>query len=202
MISGIKGTIVRFGASTVHIDTGGVIYEVHIPLNVFDELQKIGPGEAFLHIHHHYMQDEQRLYGFSDPGQRELFIAVKSIKGLGTALALSVLSHLDGHALLSLCERKDIKTLCKIPRVGKATAETMVFEINRRRDRWAKIVADSYPKAPQTTTATPQEDLAFQALLQLGYKEKEIYIALDELRKTHGPDLNASELIRESLRII
>ncbi len=198
MISGIRGKIARFGASSVHLDTGGVEYEVHVPLNVFEKLQTGKEKEVHLFVYHHFMQDEQRLFGFQEPGQRTLFAALKTIKGLGTSLALSLLSHLDGVTLLELCINKDIKTLCKIPRVGKSTAETLSFEINRKKDKWEKIILAEGTKKPAARDT--QEELAFQALVQLGYKDKECAEVLLKLKT--GKDRDASELIREALRLL
>ena len=204
MIAGISGTVARLGVSSVYIDTGGLEYEVFVPLNVFDELSRTSGGERVrLYIYHHFMQDEQRLFGFREPGQRDLFIAVKNLKGLGTSLALSLLSHLNGKTLLELCERKDVKALTKLPRVGKATAETIIFEVNRKRDKWEQIVGVGEDGVPGEDVRGSEEELAYQALIQLGYKEKEAKEALlKHTSEKDGGGLSASELIREALRLL
>jgi len=204
MIAGIRGALVGFGAQKVYMEAGGLEYEIHVPLNVFDALERSRTRESVrLYIYHHFMQEEQRLYGFLDRGQREFFIALTSVKGLGTVLALSILSHLDASALLSLCEQKDVKALTRIPRVGKSTAETLIFEINRRLERWRKITEYSAQNEipGDREEETDDEDLAVQALLGLGYKEKE---ARETLRKlTSGTEKkSASELIRDALRLL
>lgn len=202
MISGIRGSIRRFGASTVHIEAGGVEYEIHVPLPVFNLLQRDPrEGVIFLHVYHHFVQEEQRLFGFQTSEQRELFIALKSIKGLGTSLALSLLSHLDGPELLAVCERKDQETLCRIPRIGRRTAETVLFEINRRLDRWKKILLPTGDEGMSVpATESPEQELACQALLQLGYREKEARAALRAVAAREDIPDRASELIRAALR--
>ena len=203
MISAITGTVARLGASSVHIDTGGVTYEVHVPLDVYAWLESAGGVlEVRLHIVHHFGQDEQRLFGFRDEGRREFFLALRGLKGIGPALALSILSHLDGPALLLLCERGDVGSLQKIPRIGKSTAEMIVFEIGRRLDRWRRLlpIDPGGAKGGVTLAAIGTEsELALLALVQLGYKEKEARSLLSQIEAGNG-ELSASELIREALR--
>lgn len=206
MISGLRGRILRFGVSRVHLETsGGVVYEVHVPLNVFDFLQRSEGEEIFLHICHQFLQDEERLYGFLESGPRDFFLALLSVKGLGSGLALSILSHLDGRTLLELCERNDIVSLTRIPRVGKTTAESLAFEINRKKDRFWKLLQDL--EHTRETVAGREEDewdLAFQALLQLGYRENQAKSALEKLSVEEGfsRDETASSLIRNALRFL
>lgn len=202
MISGIRGVIRRFGASTVHIDASGVEYEIHVPLPVFNMLQNdTGREPVFLYVYHHFVQEEQKLFGFQTSEQRELFVALKSIKGLGTSLALSLLSHLDGPELLALCERGDQEALCRIPRIGKRTAETVMFEISRRLERWKKILLPVREEGTGSISEESSEmELAFQALLQLGYKEKEARAALRAASARDEVPDQASELIRAALR--
>lgn len=204
MISGLRGRVHRFGPSRVHLDTGGVVYEVHIPLNVFDVLQgSAGQDEIFLHVHHQFMQDEERLFGFLDPSSRDFFAALITVKGLGSGLALSVLSHLDGLTLLDLCEKNDIPSLTKIPRVGKATAESLAFEINRKKDRFRKLLADSDRVVSKDEPVGSEElELAYQALLQLGYKENQIRVALEKARLEPGFQEIASMVIRDALKYL
>lgn len=203
MISGLRGRITRFGGSRVYLETGGVEYEIQIPLNVFERLQSFTPDQdIFLHIHHQFLQDDQRLYGFLDVRQRELFRALQGIKGFGSALALSVLSHVDGPSLIAICEKKDTSSLTKIPKVGKSTAETMIFEINRKIDKWKKILSvDQATELPESEEDSELE-LAFLALVQLGYKENQIRSVLNQIQKSLPDSTSASELIKEALRLL
>ncbi len=200
MIAGLHGKIVRFGASRIQLDAGGVEYEVQLPLDVFESLQKNAQDSVHLFIYHQFLTDgEQKLFGFLDPGSREFFIALQTIKGIGTSLALSILSHLRAGDLLAICERNDIESLCRIPRIGKTTAETIIFEIKRRRDKWSKLFLGDEPgRQPE---AMPEE-LALQALTaQLGYKENQVKAAFEKLKVMAGPRPgNAADWIKEVLK--
>lgn len=201
MISGISGTVKKFGPSTVHVDTGGVEYEVHVPLSVFEKLQMEPEPRIYLHVYHHFYQDGQRLFGFLEAGQRELFSALLTLKGLGSALALSLLSHLDGPSLLQICEVGDVKSLTRIPRVGKSTAETIVFEIGRKKEKWRQLLAVTGTQ-PARGAESSEEGLALEALLQLGYKENQARSVLDKVRKEKPEMAGASELIKECLGLL
>jgi Holliday junction DNA helicase RuvA len=205
MISGLRGNINRFGASRLYLEVSGVEYEVIVPLNVFEKLQLLGTGEeVFIYIHHQFLQDEQRLYGFLEKNQRDLFSAIQNIKGMGSVLSLSILSHLSASQLISLCENKDITALCKIPRVGKSTAETLVFEISRKMDRWKKLLASSEKESVDFISDTDDE-LVMQALVQLGYKDTQIRSTLEKIKKeisANDLNLSISDKIHRCLQII
>jgi Holliday junction DNA helicase RuvA len=191
MISGLRGKVNSFGASRVYIESSGVEYEVYVPLNVFEALQAES-GELFLHIYHHFYQEGQRLFGFLDPHQREFFVAIQAIKGMGTSLALSILSHLSGEELLAVCERKEMEGLTRIPRIGKSTAETIVFEVNRKREKWKRLLAA--PSAP-VEKLDGVLDMVYQGLQQLGYKETQIRDVIERImREAAGEGRNALDI--------
>lgn len=221
MIAGLTGRIQRFGAARVYLDVQGVEYEVHVPLSVQSVLQMGGIGsEASLRIYHHITDSDQRLFGFHAANQREFFIALQTVKGLGTGLALSLMSHLEPAQFLDCCARKDVKALCHIPRVGKATAETLIFEVNRRKEKWAKLLMvgdgpgaedgiSGQGVAAKSNQFAEQEDLAIQALIQLGYKETEANTAIEKLREKAAEESeedcsnwNAAGWIERALRIL
>ena len=196
MISGIQGTLVRLGASSAFVLAGGLEYEVHVPLSVYDALEKQGSGsDVHLFIHHHFSQEDQKLFGFADASEREVFRELIRLQGMGPALALSVLSHYDGPKLLSSCESGDVQGLTQIPRVGKKTAERLIFEITSRKERFRKLLAGQRKGPPPET----EQDLAREALLQLGYREAAI---AEAFKKLDAKPRTASEWIASSLRVL
>ncbi|MCE9600547.1 MAG: Holliday junction branch migration protein RuvA [Spirochaetia bacterium] len=194
MISGIQGTVARLGASSVFILAGGLEYEVLVPLNVFDliERQKAGT-EVRLYIHHHFSQEDQRLYGFIQPEQREVFRALIQLQGMGPSLVLSVMSHYDGATLLQLCESGNVDALKQIPRVGDKTARRMVFEITGKKDRFKKLLSGNQ----KATARESDQDLAREALVQLGYREQQI---MEAFKKLDPKPTTASDWISQTLR--
>lgn len=204
MISGIRGIVSRKAGTRLFIDTGALEYEIIVPLNVLDsverKLQENPEAELFFHVHQQILPEEHRLYGFLDPQQRELFRTIQDIKGFGSSLALSILSHLDTRGLLSICESGDTKGLTHIPRIGKSTAEALIFEVNRKKKRFLKLLELEEGSARAGLSATGElvaepEDETFelvkQALLQLGYKETQVAKVLEKLEKERLTDENA-----------
>lgn len=199
MISGLLGKIQRFGASKIYLLAGAIEYEVNVPLDVFEYLQNHKESEHFLYIYHLFTSEEQRLYGFLHPLQRELFGAILSLRGFGSVLALSVLSHVDLPKLLNLCERGDVLALSKIPRVGKKTAESLIFEVNQKKLKFRKLLQTEPTQSPTDVSYTNESELAIQALIQLGYKEAQIQKVIAKVQSESG-GVSASELIRLCLK--
>ncbi len=195
MISGIHGKLERLGAQSAFIMAGGLEYEVFVPLNVFDYLEKQGEGaDVRLFVHHHFSQEDQRLYGFLDADEREVFRELIRLQGMGPSLALSVLSHFDGQRLLSSAEQNDVQSLMQIPRIGKKTAERLIFEISGRKERFRKLLSGAKTRVKQS-----EQELAVQALLQLGYRETQI---ADAMKSLSGKPQTASEWIAAALRAL
>jgi holliday junction DNA helicase RuvA len=206
MITGIKGVIRRISSGKIYIDTGNLEYEVNVPLNVIYELESRKGEEVRLFIHHQFLQDEQRLYGFLNQSQKDFFAAMQSVKGMGSSLALSLLSHLDGRTLLDIIEKKDLASLTHIPRIGKTTGETLIFEIGRKIDKWRKILSDSDDSASVIRTVKDASaEGAVEALVQLGYKEsnarKAILSFCDETGRK-ADEFTESDLIRGAFRFL
>ncbi len=200
MISGLRGRVNRLGASRVFLETAGVEYEVSVPLVTFEALQPhSGGGDVFLFIAHIFTQDGQKLYGFLEAEQRETFFGLIDIQGVGATLALSLLSHMDPGTLLRTCQTNDVKALSKIPRVGKKTAENLVFHISRSREKWEKLLRS--PSTPASTPIETAEELALAALLQLGYRDNQVRSVLEKVR-VEGRATEAADIIHAALRML
>lgn len=201
MIAALRGKILSLGPSKVYLECSGVVYELHVPLNVMSKLESQnsvlqGESQVMLFTHHYFGQEEQKLFGFLEAKDKQLFSVLLDIKGLGPSLALSLLSHVDGPTLLLLAERNDLETLKKVPRIGKNTAETILFEVGRKRKKFEEIIDRS-----EITLASNEERLALEALSQLGYTEKQIQTAFT-LLKQKGIPSGVSDWIKESLRVL
>ncbi|MCS7206201.1 MAG: Holliday junction branch migration protein RuvA [Leptospiraceae bacterium] len=195
MISKLKGKVTRVDVQTIYIDTGTVEYEVHVPLNVIEEIQKNKKKVWEIYIYHYNQGELERLYGFLEFTQRELFKIMISLKGIGPSLGLSLLSHLNVDQLLDACEKHDIETLTRIPRIGISIAESLIFEVNRKKAVFQKLRDGSKP------ISVPLEDV-ISGLKNLGYKEKQIQEAIRKIQARKELPQTASDWIRETLKII
>lgn len=162
MIGWLRGVLRQVEPSRVLLDTGGVGYDVHVPLSTFYELQKISAGEpAELFIHTHVREDALVLFGFSSDRERQLFLRLIGVSGIGPKLAQTILSGMPGDELIDALARSDLARLNRIPGVGKKTAERMVLELREK----VKDLAADLPVAVE-----PRDDDLVLALTNLGYK--------------------------------
>ena len=189
MISRIRGTLVRRDLNTVEVLTnGGVAYEVHIPLTVFERLPREGePVE--LRTYHVVREDAQELYGFLEASERVLFGKLLGASGVGPRLALNMLSTMAPQHLVTAITMKDIAALKRIPGLGAKKAERLILELADRLDDVVLAAGQAGLAKPAGATA----DEAVHALVALGYNAAEasaaVRKALDESGKLMGIDL-------------
>jgi Holliday junction DNA helicase RuvA len=185
MIEFLAGTVHHRSPGEVVIECGGVGYGVHTSLNTFSELPDRGP--VHLLIHHHFSESSQRLFGFLDESERALFRLLQGVRGIGPALALTLLSHEPPDALVARLKSGDVTGLTRIKGVGRKTAERLLVEL---RDRLSELAASS------GRAATNQEVVLVQAMTNLGIPPSE-----SELRARRVLAEAPGEPIEELLRL-
>ena len=130
MIAYLRGTVLLKQAGQIIIETGGVGYEVSVPLAV---LERVHEGqEAALFVHHAVRDDGHYLYGFLTLQQRGWFREMIRVSGIGPKIALLILSGFDVDMLTQIVRNQDSAALIKLPGVGKKTAERLLIELNDR----------------------------------------------------------------------
>lgn len=199
MITFIKGPLIEVHPTHVVIEAGGLGYEVFIPLSSFDKLP--APGQVFtLHTHLSIREDAHVLYGFASTAERELFrLLIDKVSGIGPKTALAVLSGMNLTHFKSAVATGDIKSLSRIPGVGKKTAERMVVELKDKMDitaTWEAASADR-SRDPQEQQVTD----AVLALVSLGYKQADAVDILRRLRqKSEYTTASVEILVRAALQ--
>ena len=169
MIAQLTGKLVDKQPNTVIIDVGGVGYDVTIPLSTFYELGE--PGiEVSLRIHTHVREDVLQLFGFWTPREKELFLKLTSVSGVGPKLAITMLSGMPAGELINAITNNDLVRLTSIPGVGRKTAERVVVEL---RDKLAVIslearAEDRAAREAASGDAAVRDD-TIAALMALGY---------------------------------
>ncbi len=197
MFSYIKGKLVEKNPMTVVIDSGGIGYEIHIPLSTYE---KLGPleKESRLLIHLVVSEDDMKLYGFHSPEERELFRLLISISGIGPKIALSVLSALTVASFVKSVRTENDKALTIVPGLGKKTAQRLILEL---KDKLGSLTALSLAESSVSGIDRLISE-AETALITLGYKQPDIGFALDELIKEEK-EINSSEkLIKMAIQHI
>ena len=189
MIGRLTGTLVEKTPPLVLVDVGGVGYEVDVPMSTFYNLPALG-GSVTLLTHFVVREDAQQLFGFLTAAERAAFRELVKISGVGPRTALAVLSGLSVGELADAVTRQDGARLVKVPGIGKKTAERLLLELK------GKLGPDLALPAVAPVDDT-QGDIV-QALLALGYNEREAQAALKSLPK----DVGVSDGIKLALRAL
>ena len=191
MIGRITGTLLEKHPPQVLVEAAGVGYEVDVPMSTFFSLPTVGEKVALL-THFVVREDAQLLYGFLTQKERATFRELIRISGVGPKLALSVLSGLSVDELAQCVALQEAGRLTKVPGIGKKTAERLLLELKGK-------LADALPQAAGgiSTPARVASD-ALNALLALGYSEKEALPTLKQLPE----GLGLEESIRQALKLL
>ncbi|MBB5022666.1 Holliday junction branch migration protein RuvA [Desulfurispira natronophila] len=170
MIARLVGTIAQLGADRLILMTSsGVGYELHIPSALGATL---APGsEVELPVHLLVREDALTLYGFRDEAQKESFLLLLKVSGVGARIALATLDTCDSATLAQAISQGDTATIQRIPGVGRKLAEKIVLELKDKIPATCTTAADSL-----TTTSAPASSglsSAIQALVSLGVRRDE-----------------------------
>lgn len=172
MYNYIKGILAYAGENTVVVETGGVGYELCVSGNTAARLGNIG-DTCKVYCYLSVKEDEMSLYGFADAAEKELFLRLIGVSGIGCKMAVSILGSGSISEIMSGIVSADVGKLSKIKGIGKKTAERIVLEL---RD---KIVPHAeFPFAPSAGGAMPVNSEAVEALLSLGFTRQEASAAV------------------------
>lgn len=191
MIGRLSGTVVAKQPPQIIVDVGGVGYEVDVPMSTFYALPATGE-RVQLATHYVVREDAHLLFGFATEEERAAFRQLIKVTGIGPKVALAVLSGLSVAELNQAIAMQDVKRLTRIPGIGNKTAERLLLELK------GKVVAIAGGKsAAAAAVASPADDVN-NALLALGYSEKEAAAACREL----PADLPLNDAIRQALKAL
>jgi Holliday junction DNA helicase RuvA len=199
MITSITGTLASATPLTAVIETGGLAYEVHIPVTTAERLPS--PGQQVrLHTLVVYREDSQTLYGFATEEERDFFrLLVEKVTGIGPKTALSVLSKLSIAVVTSAIAAGDVGLLAKVPGIGKKTAERLVIELRDQLVPAGTAVAAVASPAGTPVPAGNKVSDAVLALVALGYKAADADKAVRQAVVALGPQATTEALIKKAL---
>jgi Holliday junction DNA helicase RuvA len=189
MIGKLTGTLAERNPPQVLVDCHGVGYEVDVPMSTFYNLPGLGEKVSLL-THFVVREDAQILFGFGSAAEREAFRQLIKISGVGPRTALAVLSGMSVGDIGQAVTQQDASRFVKVPGIGKKTAERLLLELK------GKLGAD-IGVAGHAVAGDAQADI-LQALVALGYSDKEAQAALKSLPK----DIGVSEGIKQALKAL
>jgi Holliday junction DNA helicase RuvA len=200
MIAFLSGKLLEKHANTAIVDVGGVGYEVSIPLSTFYELGEVG-SEVQLRIYTYVREDAIQLFGFKTLRERELYLRLISVQGVGAKSGITMLSGMSADEIILAIRTDDLARLTTIPGVGRKTAERLVIEL---RDKVGELGLDGTTPADPKAHSVPADavfDDALSALTNLGYQrnlaEKALKQAVQE-----GTELSVQKLLRRGLQLL
>lgn len=193
----ITGRLVELLPTEAVIENGGFGYSVLISLGTFSQLQKDGEEFVKLYLYHHLREEEEAFFGFYDKNERELFVQLISVSGIGPNSARMMLSSLSADELRAAIVAQDANKLKGIKGIGLKTAQRIILELKD------KVVPGSSAGTSFTVTAgdSSVRDEALSALVLLGFAKPAADKALTAVLKS-DPTVSLEELIKKALKIL
>jgi holliday junction DNA helicase RuvA len=205
MIASLTGKIQYIASDRCVVDVNSVGYEVFLSTEGLSRLPERGE-EAFLHIHTNVREDAIVLFGFGERAEKEMFLTLKSVSGIGPKLALAILSGMQVDALSQAISAEDIKGLTTISGVGKKTAERLCVELKDKVGDFRSAISETAKSAAAAPGGSTVLTDALSALVNLGYPDPVAREALGRVKKQVGDEtftaMKVEELIREGLRTL
>jgi len=196
MIAWIRGTVKDRFEDRVILDQNGVGYEIQLPIRVAAHPMGLGEEKEF-YIYTYVREDVLALFGFTSWNEREIFLQLIKVSGIGAKTALSILSALEPALLVNAIVNKDIRTLQSVKGIGKKAAEKIVIELADRMKQFqimGKVHSATLVPVPQ-----PHEDL-ISALINLGYKRPVAELAISKLDLPDSASFD--QMLKESLKLL
>jgi len=190
MIGRIQGILVSVHPPRLLVDCQGIGYEIDVPMSTLYQLPQAGQKITLL-THFQVREDAQQLFGFATETEREAFRQLIKISGVGSRTALAVLSGMSVNELAQAIALQEAGRLTQVPGIGKKTAERLCLELKGKLAPDLGIATDK----PQALDSNSE---VLQALLALGYSEKEALLALKQI----PPDTSVSDGIRMGLKYL
>jgi holliday junction DNA helicase RuvA len=194
MYAYLQGKFTFKNPAQVYVDVSGVGYEVNISLNTYAAIQNLTEGKLYTFLQ--IKEDGHTLFGFFDKVEKEIFVQLISVSGIGAATARMMLSHMKPDEVSRAITQNNIKLLESIKGIGKKTAERLVLEL---RDKMGKAVPDI--NTGVTVGNSLQQD-ALNALIALGISKQQAESSLQKLNQNQPGINNLEELIKKALKSI
>lgn len=194
MYAYLEGKFTMKNPAQVYVDINGIGFEVNISLNTYSYIQSSVSGKLFTYLQ--VKEDGHTLFGFFDKGEKDMFIQLISVSGIGANTARMMLSHLRPDEISTAIQQGNIKLLESIKGIGKKTAERLVLEL---RDKIHKI--DSIVPIQNNAGNRIEQD-ALNALVALGISKPQAEAAVKKIAAKEPDSNNLEDLIKKALKAI
>lgn len=202
MIASLRGVLLEKHPNQAIIETGGVGYDVTIPVSTFSHLPDAG-ADVRLRIHTHVREDAIALFGFLTQDEKAIFEKLISVSGIGPKLAVTILSGLAAPDLINAIRRGEVERLVRIPGIGKKTAERMVLEL---RDKLPALAGEEAAEPSRAADAlSPVDQDVLSALMNLGCARAQAEVAVRKAKAAAATAAAAADfepLFRKALELV
>ncbi|MBA4600836.1 Holliday junction branch migration protein RuvA [Thermoactinomyces mirandus] len=197
MIDFVKGKVHYQETGYLAVDVGGIGYQVYVTNPLAWEKE----SEIFLYTHLVVREDAQLLYGFPSKQERDLFRLLLEVSGIGPKAAMGMLAAIQPNQLVQAIQMEDLKSLTRLPGVGKKTAQRLVLDL---KDKLKKISDfDFVAMQPSVAQICPDRKRdVIEALMTLGYNEEEAKWAVLEVAKIAEEEYDTETWIKQALKMI
>ena len=195
MYAYLRGKFTHKSPATVHLETNGIGFEIHISLQTYELIRP--KEEGILYVHQLIREDAHQLYGFAEPSEKEVFLHLLSVSGVGAATARVMLSSLSSAELIRTITSGNEAGLEKIKGIGKKTAQRIVLEL---RDKMAKISTDQQNSVLLMHNTLEQEALI--AMTALGIAKNAAEVAIKKAIQAGGDNQKLETLIKSALKCL
>ena len=203
MIAFIRGTIQAINEDSLIIDLAGLGFQVMAPLRSMNPRPQMGQ-EIMLHTHLQVREDAWQLYGFAEEDQLTLFRQLLAVSGIGAKTALAIVDSISAHSIIKALAEGDFDVFCKVPGVGKKTAQRLVVDL---KDKFALPLGQGRAGEGRGLSAafgaaapSAYVDL-LAALEQLGYRGAEGRALAMQAYKNLGDGVQTAQLLQEALKL-
>ncbi|MFN0278580.1 MAG: Holliday junction branch migration protein RuvA [Pyrinomonadaceae bacterium] len=200
MIAYLSGKLLEKHANTAIVDVSGVGYEVLIPLSTFYELGEVG-SDVQLRIYTHVREDAIQLFGFKTLRERDLYLKLLSVQGIGAKSGITMLSGMSADEIIKAIRTNDLARLTSIPGVGRKTAERLVIELRDKVEEFSRDGSALDGASRETLPSDAVFEDALSALINLGYQRTVAEKALKQAG-SEGTEVSVQKLLRRALQIL
>lgn len=203
MFSYIKGTLEEILEDRIVVETGGIGWNIHVPLSVLDRIPRTG-GEVRIYTSFQVREDAMTLYGFLSRQDQQMFEQLLGVNGIGPKAALGILSTLQPDDLRMAIISEDAKAISRAPGIGPKTAKRVILDL-KDRIKIEDILPGSFAGGSEvpSSAATGMEGVgkeAIEALVALGYSMTEATKAVRQVEITEG--MSAEAVLKGSLKYL
>jgi len=194
MYAYLQGKFIDKNPAQVYVDVNGVGYEVNISLNTYSHIQNLEQGRLYTYLQ--VKEDGHVLFGFFDKAEKEMFVQLIAVSGIGTTTARMMLSSMKPIEISRAIVQGNVKLLESIKGIGKKTAERLVLEL---KDKMGKAFADNNFPAVSGNSLQPD---ALNALIALGISRPLAEASVQKILLAEPHITNLEELIKKTLKTI